>query len=50
MSKKTKTKEKCFADLGKECYSLKEKQCNNCPFYKPVSEITIEELKKQYRK
>ena len=40
---------KCFADAGlkgaKGCSILKEKQCDNCPFYKTVEQKRIDDMK-----
>jgi len=40
---------KCFADVGvkgaKGCAALKEKQCDNCPFYKTVEQKRIDDMK-----
>ena len=39
-------KEKCFADAGNKCMCLKEKQCDNCLFYRSKTENEI--LKDKY--
>lgn len=31
--------EKCFADKGKTCVALNEKNCNGCGFYKTKSDL-----------
>lgn len=40
---------KCFADVGlkgaKGCAALKEKQCDNCAFFKTVEQKRIDDVK-----